>query len=101
MGKKQPRKQKHVPQRTCIVCRKKTDKRQLVRIVRTVDGVVVDPTGKQNGRGAYLCDNPMCWQQAIERNMLDKVLKTELNATEKATILAATPVVSSAEQPHG
>lgn len=101
MGKKQPRKQKHVPQRTCIVCRKKTDKRQLVRIVRTVAGVVVDPTGKQNGRGAYLCDNPMCWQQSIERNMLDKVLKTELDATEKAAILAAKPVVFSAEQPHG
>ncbi len=100
MGKMQPRKQKHVPQRTCIVCRRKTDKRQLIRIVRTTDGVVVDPTGKQNGRGAYLCDNPTCWEQSLERNMLDKVLKTELNATEKAAILAAKPVVS-AEQDHG
>jgi predicted RNA-binding protein YlxR (DUF448 family) len=66
-----------------------------------VDGVVVDPTGKQNGRGAYLCNNPICWEQSIERNMLDKVLKTELNATEKAAILAARPVAVSAEQDHG
>ena len=46
---------KHVPQRTCIACRKVAGKRGLVRLVRTAEGnVEVDPSGKQAGRGAYL-----------------------------------------------
>ena len=78
------------------------DKRRLTRVVRTeANGVAIDPTGKQNGRGAYLCDNPTCWNTSIERNMLDKALKTELNAAEKALILAARPAAVSAEQDHG
>ncbi|MGB1251205.1 MAG: RNase P modulator RnpM [Candidatus Promineifilaceae bacterium] len=91
--KKQPRRQKHVPQRTCVACRNKYDKRQITRIVRTTsddDGmsrVVIDSTGKRNGRGAYLCDNPACWQNAIKRNMLNIALKTELTDAEKETIL--------------
>ncbi len=54
---------KHVPQRTCVVCRSERGKRELVRIVRTPDGAVrVDPTGKVAGRGAYLCKARPCWQ---------------------------------------
>ena len=93
--KKQPRRPKHVPQRTCVACRNKYDKRQITRIVRTTpndDGetsVVIDITGKRNGRGAYLCDNPTCWQNAIKRNMLNIALKTELTDAEKAMILDA------------
>ena len=93
--KKQPRRPKHVPQRTCVACRNKYDKRQITRIVRTTpndDGetsVVIDITGKRNGRGAYLCDNPTCWQNAIKRNMLNIALKTELTDGEKAMILDA------------
>ena len=93
--KKQPRRAKHVPQRTCVACRNKYDKRQITRLVRTTpndDGetsVVIDITGKRNGRGAYLCDNPTCWQNAIKRNMLNIALKTELTDAEKAMILDA------------
>ena len=54
---------KHVPQRTCVVCRSERGKRELVRIVRTPAGAVqVDPTGKVAGRGAYLCKARLCWQ---------------------------------------
>ena len=57
---------KHVPQRTCIVCREARPKRELVRIVRQPDGLVrVDESGKANGRGAYLCRRFQCWQQAL------------------------------------
>ena len=93
--KKQPRRPKHVPQRTCVACRNKYDKRKITRIVRTTPddagetGVVIDITGKRNGRGAYLCDNPTCWQNAIKRNMLNIALKTELTDAEKAMILDA------------
>ena len=47
---------KKIPMRTCVMCKNKTDKRQLLRIVRTPEGMIeFDPTGKKNGRGAYLC----------------------------------------------
>ncbi len=52
---------KKIPMRTCVMCKNKTDKRQLLRIVRTPEGTVeFDPTGKKNGRGAYLCTQEAC-----------------------------------------
>lgn len=70
---------KHVPLRTCVVCRRKEAKRGFVRIVRTPAGAVtIDLSGKANGRGAYLCDDPACWRRAAEGTMLDRALKTEL-----------------------
>jgi predicted RNA-binding protein YlxR (DUF448 family) len=51
-------------------------KRQLVRIVRTVDGqVVLDPTGKKSGRGAYLCAQRSCWELGLKRGILERALK--------------------------
>ncbi len=93
MAKKQPRRPKHVPQRTCVVCREKFDKRRLTRIVRTPDeGVVVDFTGKKNGRGAYLCDQVSCWNIAIEKNeLLDQALMTTVTAPERVEIAAHKP----------
>jgi predicted RNA-binding protein YlxR (DUF448 family) len=75
---------RHVPQRTCVACRQTSAKRQLVRIVRTPDGsVTVDPTGKLSGRGAYLCDQPACWQAALkQRGPLARALKVELTAED-------------------
>jgi len=69
---------RHVPQRTCVACRQTSAKRQLVRIVRGVDGsVAIDPTGKRSGRGAYVCDSPECWQAALKRGVLARALKLE------------------------
>jgi uncharacterized protein len=68
-----------VPTRTCIACRASDAKRGFIRIVRTPDGhVVVDPTGKANGRGAYLCANPECFTVARQRRRLDSALKVNL-----------------------
>jgi predicted RNA-binding protein YlxR (DUF448 family) len=92
VGGKKIRK-KHIPMRTCIVCHDRKDKRQLVRIVRTNDsGVLVDPTGKRNGRGAYLCDNPQCWDHALKSKVLDRALKTELSAEERQSVYKDRPV---------
>ena len=51
---------KKIPQRTCIVCGEIKDKRELLRIVKTPEGIHYDPTGRMNGRGAYLCGKPEC-----------------------------------------
>lgn len=98
MSKKMSPRRKHVPQRTCIVCRQKTDKRRLTRVVRTPEaGVVIDITGKRSGRGAYLCDQPVCWERAInEIQLLNKALLTEVTEAEKANIAAHMPRVAEA-----
>ena len=82
----------HIPQRTCVVCREKKDKRLLTRIVRTPDsGVIVDPTGKRNGRGAYLCDEVACWNSAVESRIIDQALRTELSNEERQELLLQRP----------
>jgi predicted RNA-binding protein YlxR (DUF448 family) len=73
---------KHIPQRTCIGCRETLSKRELMRIVRTPDGVRYDPTGKADGRGAYIHDKRSCWERAL-RGSLAKALKTELTQMDR------------------
>jgi predicted RNA-binding protein YlxR (DUF448 family) len=67
---------RHVPLRTCVACRSTEAKRALVRVVRTPEGrVALDPTGKQNGRGAYVHESRGCWEQALKRGRLAHSLK--------------------------
>lgn len=66
MAKQPPHRPKHIPQRTCVGCREVNAKRALIRLVRTDEGVRVDPTGKAAGRGAYLHDQRSCWQKALK-----------------------------------
>lgn len=86
MVKKTKRRSKHMPQRTCVGCRQVLQKRVLIRIVKGPDGVVVDPTGKAHGRGAYLHDRRSCWLHGINGS-LDHALKTELTDQEKQALL--------------
>lgn len=81
---------RHVPQRMCIVCRQSDAKRALICLVRRADGrVSIDPTGKQPGRGAYLCHNPACWSQALRRNAIERALKiAALHPEDRAAIEA-------------
>lgn len=78
---------KHVPQRTCIACRDKEAKRTLTRIVRTPDGnVEIDPSGKRNGRGAYLCSQASCWHRALTTPLLGRALKVELDDVSRSAL---------------
>lgn len=72
-------KQKKIPMRTCIVTREKLPKRELIRVVRTPDGnVIVDTTGKANGRGAYLKKDLEVYNKAKKSKILDKHLEIEV-----------------------
>jgi predicted RNA-binding protein YlxR (DUF448 family) len=72
-------KARKVPTRTCTGCATSSDKRTFVRVVRTPEGhVEVDPTGKANGRGAYLCADPDCFEMARKRRRLDSALRVTL-----------------------
>lgn len=73
---------KHVPQRTCVGCRMVLPKRSLIRIVRTPEGVRLDPTGKLAGRGAYLHDQRSCWAIGL-KGSLAHALKTELSDNDR------------------
>ena len=80
---------KRVPQRTCVGCRTILPKRQLVRLVRAADGhVSIDPTGKAQGRGAYLHDRRECWHKALASGALDHALKVTLTEAERAHLRA-------------
>jgi predicted RNA-binding protein YlxR (DUF448 family) len=69
---------KHVPRRTCVACRETDAKRGLIRLVRTPEGTVeVDPTGKRNGRGAYLCARMSCWRRGVNERVLGRALRLE------------------------
>ncbi len=62
-------------------------KRQLVRIVRTADGVLVDPTGKLAGRGAYLHDRQSCWEAGLKGG-LAHALKVDLTEADRGRLIA-------------
>lgn len=86
---KQPVRRRHVPQRSCVACRRTDSKRELIRIVRTPQqGVQIDPTGKLAGRGAYLCKARGCWQKAFKSSALSRALKTTLTDDQLAALRA-------------
>ena len=79
---------KHVPQRTCVGCRKIRPKREMVRIVHTPgQGVRIDESGKVSGRGAYLCRERKCWEKALSEKRLEYALKTGLSKEEWEVVL--------------
>ena len=79
MSKADNKPKKHIPQRTCIGCREVNEKKTLVRIVKTAEGVCIDPTGRMPGRGAYLHETKECWETALKRGALGRALKTEIS----------------------
>jgi len=84
---KRAQRPKHVPQRTCVACRTTEAKRGLVRVVRTAEGrVALDPTGKQNGRGAYVHETRDCWEHALKRGRLAHSLKVTIAPEDLAQL---------------
>ena len=66
---------KKVPVRLCLGCREPKAKNDLLRIVRTSDGIIqVDLKGKLSGRGAYICKNRSCFDRAFRSKALDRSL---------------------------
>ena len=73
--------QKKIPQRQCMGCRERMEKRQLIRVVRTPEGnVQLDFSGKLGGRGAYICPKAECLKKAQKSKALDRSLEVEIPA---------------------
>lgn len=70
---------KKQPQRTCMGCNAKKDKKELIRIVKNKENEIsIDKTGKKEGRGAYLCPDTQCLEKAIKSKRLEKVLNGKI-----------------------
>lgn len=74
---------KKIPLRMCVSCRQMKMKGELVRVVNTTDGVVVDTTGKINGRGVYLCKCKECITRALNSKKFDKVNGFSLSSVKE------------------
>jgi len=79
---------KHIPMRTCVACREVKSKRELVRLVRNLNSSVqVDTSGREPGRGAYLCREMECWQDGLTGGRLEYVLKTKLTQENREQLI--------------
>ncbi len=65
----------HQPTRECICCGEKFPKAELWRIVKNDAGIFLDKTGKQNGRGAYICQNPDCAEKLVKQKRLNRAFR--------------------------
>ena len=69
-----------IPQRTCMGCNLKRDKKDLIRIVKNKENeIIIDKTGKQEGRGAYICNNIECFEKVIKSKRIEKLLKAKIS----------------------
>ena len=83
-----PQAVRQIPQRTCVACRSVKAKRDLVRVVRAPGGSVeLDITGKQAGRGAYLCRTRECWEVGLKRGRLEHSLRTKLSPDDRERLV--------------
>ncbi len=90
---------KHVPQRTCVACRKTTAKRELVRIVRTPEGKVeIDRGGKKKGRGVYLCPTRECWETGLKKGRVEYSLHTRLDEESREELVRTALEPGSSEE---
>ena len=72
---------KKVPMRQCVGCAEMKSKKDLLRVIKTPeDEIVLDATGRKNGRGAYICASMECLQNAQKRKGLERSLKVAIPA---------------------
>ncbi len=73
---------KKIPMRSCVITKEKLPKNELIRVVRTTDNnVIVDTTGKVNGRGAYLKKDKEVFEKARKSKVLDRILECSVDSS--------------------
>jgi predicted RNA-binding protein YlxR (DUF448 family) len=87
---------KKIPFRMCAGCGEMKSKKEMIRVLKTPEGeIVIDATGKKNGRGAYICSSVECLQKAVKTKALERSLKVNIpkeliETLEKELILLET-----------
>ena len=69
---------KKIPMRQCVGCGEMKAKKELIRVIKTEEEVLLDTTGRKNGRGAYICANPECLKKARKSKGLERSLKASI-----------------------
>ena len=93
-----PMKEKKVPMRMCVGCREMKPKKELIRVVRSAEGVVsMDATGKKPGRGAYVCRSAECLRRAIRQKQLERAFACALTDEVNEALVAE---LEALEQSH-
>lgn len=105
MAKQQQPKLKKVPMRQCVGCQEMAGKKELLRIVRTPEGsVLLDPTGKKSGRGAYIHPSRDCLAKAVKGKRLERALQHPITDEVYAQLeagMAARPAAPAAGNSPG
>ena len=71
--------QKKIPMRKCVGCGEMKEKKDMIRVIKTPeDEIILDSTGRANGRGAYLCNDPECFNKALKNRGLERSLKSQI-----------------------
>ncbi|MBQ3666278.1 MAG: YlxR family protein [Lachnospiraceae bacterium] len=71
---------KKIPMRQCVGCREMKPKKEMIRVLKTADeGIIIDKTGKKNGRGAYICSSKECLEKAVKNHGLESSFKMKIS----------------------
>ncbi len=71
--------QKKIPMRKCVGCGEMKEKKDMIRVIKTPENeIILDATGKANGRGAYLCNSAECLAKALKNKGLERSLKSQI-----------------------
>ena len=71
--------QKKIPMRKCVGCGEMKEKKEMIRVLKTPeDEIILDTTGRANGRGAYICTSADCLAKAIKNKGLERSLKSQI-----------------------
>ncbi len=92
---------KHAPQRTCVACGARKDKRSLVRVEISPDGILnIGGAARQQARGAYLCPYGECWEKGLKGSRLERALRTRLTDENRVALLQYAGTLQESET-HG
>lgn len=93
---------KHIPLRSCIVCRECKDKFGLLRVVKRPDGgIAVDRTGRDAGRGAYVCKSGECIRTAAKKRLFNRAFKQEISQSVYDALVAEFENIQKEGQNNG
>ena len=96
MAVMKPRK---IPMRMCVGCREMKPKKELLRVVRTPEGeVLIDPTGRKSGRGAYICASSECLARARKQRQLERAFECAVDAAAYEALEASVRAAEGATE---
>ncbi len=88
----------HQPERTCVGCRRRRPKHELLRVARTPQGVLLDPRARLGGRGAHVCPSADCVERATAAN--GRAIRRALRCTESVDLTEAMQQLRDAITPN-